>query len=176
MFVPRWDLNDRHPTNEIFRRGEERKHCHLVAEKSMAGSEMALTAYGKPLTEVYSFKYLGRILPALDKDWPSVISNTRNARKKWVRLLKVLGREGADSRTLGTLHREVAHMVLLFGSLTWVMSQCIGRTLGGFCHRSIRRPKGRQPIWKVDGRWVYPHLAVAITQADLEEVDAFFDR
>ena len=44
---------------------------------------MALTDYGQPLMEVYSFKYLGKIMLALEDYWPEVVSNLRKARKKW---------------------------------------------------------------------------------------------
>ena len=77
------------------------------------------------LTMAYYFKYMGRVLSALENDWPAVVTKLRKAQKKWVRLLRVLGREGADDRTLGTFYMVVVQVVLIFVSETWVMYPCI---------------------------------------------------
>ena len=79
----------------------------MESEEARAGGEMDLTTYIQPLTEVSSFKYIGRLLPALECDWPSVVSNHSNARKKWARLLIFLGWESADSRKSGDLYMAV---------------------------------------------------------------------
>ena len=49
--------------------------------------------------EVPPFKYLGRVTLDSDNDWPEVVANLRNAQKKWARLLRVMGWEGADAHT-----------------------------------------------------------------------------
>ena len=41
---------------------------------------------------VYSFRYMGRILQRLDKDWSEVLRKTRKARQVWGRLGKFLHR------------------------------------------------------------------------------------
>ena len=61
--------------------------------------ERSLTAYGVPLSQVTSFKYLGRVLDTEDDNWPEVVRNLRRTRQKWVRLFQALRREGADART-----------------------------------------------------------------------------
>ena len=68
MFMPRRALNGRHPTTEIYKRGEDCTRRRMEAEEAMTGEEMALTYYGHPITAVYSFKYPGRVLSALDDD------------------------------------------------------------------------------------------------------------
>ena len=73
----------------------------------------------------------------MENDWPAVVTKLRKDQKKWVRLLRVLGREGADDRTLGTFYMVVVQVVLIFVSETWVMYPCIRRTLVGFHHRVI---------------------------------------
>ena len=83
MFLPWRDLNGRHPTAEIYRRGEEYKHIHLEAEEAMAGSGTSLNTYGKHLMTVLFFKYLGRVLSDSDDNWKLVVSNLRNNRKNW---------------------------------------------------------------------------------------------
>ena len=79
------------------------------------GVEVSLNAYGQPLLEVYSFKYLVRILLALNEECLLVVYNLRKVKKKWACLSGVLGQEGADTRTLGTFYRAVVQTVLLFG-------------------------------------------------------------
>ena len=46
------------------------------------------------------FKYLRIILTATDNDWPAVVINLGKARRSWVRLSRVLVREGADPKVL----------------------------------------------------------------------------
>ena len=78
--------------------------------------------YGKPLTAVSSFKYLGQTLPSSDDDCLAVEQNLRMAWVKWVWLKKCLGREVADRRTVGRFYVAALQVVLLFGSETWVLT------------------------------------------------------
>ena len=48
----------------------ERKWNRLEEEDTREGTERALTAYGSPLSQVTSFKYLERVLAAEDNSWP----------------------------------------------------------------------------------------------------------
>ena len=68
MFVSHKDLNGRHMTTDFCRRGAERKWRRLAEEEARTEANMAITAYGIPLTLVTPFKYLGRIITAKDKD------------------------------------------------------------------------------------------------------------
>ena len=104
----------------------------------------ALTAYGVPLYQVTSFKYLGRVLAAEDDYWPAVVRNLRHARQKWARLSWVLSREGVDSRTLGQIYLVVVQLVLIYGSETWVLTPHMQRVLVVFHHRVSCRLTGRQ--------------------------------
>ena len=74
--------------------------------------------YGTPLVAVILFKYLGQNLSSSNEDWPEVEYNLRRARVKWVRLEKILEREGADRRTAGRFYVVVVQEVLLFGTYT----------------------------------------------------------
>ena len=95
---------------------------------------MGLTDYGNPLIAVFSFKYLGRVMPASDENWKVVISNIWKEQRKWAQLLRVLGWEGKDTPTSGNFYLAVVQAVLLFGLDIWVMSPRIGSTLGGLHH------------------------------------------
>ena len=57
--------------------------------------ERALTAYGEPLSQVTSFKYLWRVLAAEDNSWLEMARNLRNDRQKWVWLTRILSKERA---------------------------------------------------------------------------------
>ena len=89
MFVPQKELNGRHLATELCMRGMDSKWCRLAEEKAWEGAERAITAYGSPLSQITSFKYLGRVLVAEDNDWPSVVHNLWRTKKKWERLTRV---------------------------------------------------------------------------------------
>ena len=50
-----------------------------------------------------------------DDDWPTVVGNLRNARKSWARMMRILGREGAEPRISGMFFKSVVQAVLLLG-------------------------------------------------------------
>ena len=82
----------------------------------------------------------------------------------------MLGREGADALASGMLYVEDVQVVLLYGSDMLVMYPCIRRNLGGFNHRVEHILTGRQTNMGLDGRWVYPPLAGAMSS---EEISAY---
>ena len=51
-----------------------------MEEKAPAGTERLLNAYEVPVSQVTSFKYLGRVLMTEDNYWLSVVCNLRRAR------------------------------------------------------------------------------------------------
>ena len=70
-----------------------------MAETEMRENlERAFHAYGQPMEAVSEFWYLGRLLTATDDDWMAVTGNIKKAQRSWVRLARVLGREGADPK------------------------------------------------------------------------------
>ena len=56
------------------------------------------------LAKVTTLKYIGRILTAVDDNWPLVVINLRKSIRKWARLTRVLSREGTDARTSGQIY------------------------------------------------------------------------
>ena len=84
-------------------------------------SEQAFHTYVKPMEAVSEFCYLWRLLTATDDDWPTVAGNIRKAGVSWGRLVRVLGREGADPKVSRSFYTTVTQQVLLFGSDTWVL-------------------------------------------------------
>ena len=147
-----------------------------MKEETWEGEESALTAYRGPLTPVYYFKYLERILSELDDDWLTVVHNLIWVLKKWERLTRLLGREGTDAWTSGMFYVEVVQVVMLYGSETWVMSLHIGITLSIFHHRVDRILMECQLCRGLYRIWVYPLLVEDIAEAVLKEVETYVYR
>ena len=104
MFVSQWALKIWKPYIDLFLWGEEKNLCRMVEEEERGGTANFLTSYGIPLTPVSSLNYLGRILLVADDNSLAVVRNLRLARKKWVRLTLMLGKEGVDAQTLGVFY------------------------------------------------------------------------
>ena len=58
--------------------------------------ERDFKAYGDPLDNVTSFRYLGQVLKAVYNDWLVVVGNLGKARKSWGRLSRILSQEGEN--------------------------------------------------------------------------------
>ena len=118
MLVPRQALNGRHPVTAQCARGEEWKRRRFEEAEARESSERAFEAYGKPLKNVLTFRYLGRVLMTGDDDWIALVVNLEKARKSWGRLSWVLVREGADPKVSGNFYKAVSQAVLVFGAET----------------------------------------------------------
>ena len=120
----------------------ESKWRRLEEEEAQEGTERAITDYIVPLSQITFFKYLGRVLAEEDNDCPEVVRNLSRARQKYVRLNRLLIREGADDRTSGQIYLAVVQSVLLYNSDTWVLTRRMQRVIGGFHHRVAHRMSG----------------------------------
>ena len=86
MQVPKRALNRRHPVTAHCLKGAERKRRRLAEAETRENSEWVFEAYGAPIESVTEFKYMGRILTAIDDDCPAVVGNLGKARRSWGRL------------------------------------------------------------------------------------------
>ena len=173
MFVPQKALNGRHLNTTLCRRVMERKWRLLSEEEAREGAERAHTAYRFPLSQVTSFKLLGRVLVAEENEWTEVVHNLRSARQKWAWLNRVLIREGLYAWTSGKIYLAVVQSVLLYESETWVLTLCMERFLGGFHHSVAHRLTGQQMRKGQNGGWVYSPLEDAMAEARLQEVETY---
>ena len=64
----------------------------MAEEEMQEIAERAFQAYGRPLVIVTLFKYLGRLLTAVDDNFLVVVGNLRKAQKSWTWLTRLLGR------------------------------------------------------------------------------------
>ena len=147
MFVPWVALNQRLPTTNLCTQNIDRKRRQMAEEEVWVSAVIAFQVYGRPLETVSSFKYLGRLITAMDDDWMSVIVNLQNMRKSWSRLSRILRLEGVDYQTLGNLYLTIVQAVLIFSTYIWVLTLIIGRLVGEFHHRLARQILGKQP-WR----------------------------
>ena len=82
-----------------------------------------------------------------------LIYHVEKARKSWYQLDRILGREGADTRTSGRFYIAIVQAVFLFGLETWVVTPRIKRLLGCFHHRVARRLSGDFTRKQTDRMW-----------------------
>ena len=75
ILVPRRSLNGRHSSTVQCARGAERKRRRLAELEIRERSEQAFEAYGKPIQNVLTFRYLGRVLTVGDDDCLAVVGN-----------------------------------------------------------------------------------------------------
>ena len=68
MLVPWEALNGTHRRISQCNRGAEWKRLKLAAEEEREVTTRAFSAYGGPLEMVTSFRYMGQVIPATDKD------------------------------------------------------------------------------------------------------------
>ena len=88
-----------------------------------------------------------------------MVGNIGKARKSWGRLSRILRREGADTKVLGSFYKVVAQAVLLFRAEMWVLTPRMERALDSLHHRVTQRITGSQPQRWGYGSWEYPPLA-----------------
>ena len=95
MLVPWQALNGRHPATEQCARGAEQKRWRLTEVELRESLERSFEAYREPLDNVTAFRYLRRVLTAVNNDCLAVVGNLGKAQKSWGRLSRILIREGA---------------------------------------------------------------------------------
>ena len=85
--------------------GAERERRRLAEEELRESTERAFRSYGEPLEHVTAFRYLGRVMTAVDDYWTTVVGKLQRERKSWGRLLRILSREWADMKVSGYFSR-----------------------------------------------------------------------
>ena len=86
-----------------------------------------------------------------DENWPEVTGNLQKAGNIWVRMSRILIREGADPKVSWHFFKAVVQAVLLLGAEMWVLTPRMERALTRFHHRFARRITRRQPRRRVVG-------------------------
>ena len=79
MLVSWRALNGRNPATAQCARGAEWKRRRLAEAETRKSSERAFKAYGEPIQNVSTFRYLGRVLTEGDNNWLAVVGNLGKA-------------------------------------------------------------------------------------------------
>ena len=124
-------LNGTHRRTSQCNQGADRKRQKLAAEKEREVTVRAFSAYGLPLENVTSFRYLGRVISAADDNWLAVARKFYQARAVWRRMMRILSREEAAPWVSGLFFKAEVHAVLLFRLETWVATPLHGQGCGG---------------------------------------------
>ena len=77
------------------------------------------------------------MLTATDEDLAGVILNLSTARKGWVQMLRILGREGVNVQVSCMFYKTMVQDVLLYGSEMWVLAPWVFQTFVAFHHRVV---------------------------------------
>ena len=65
-----------------------------------------------------SFRYPERVILEAADNWTAVVRNLYRERAVWKRMKRIRSMEGAEPRVSGLFFKDVAQVVLLFGSDT----------------------------------------------------------
>ena len=150
MLVPWKALNGTHRIMTQCNRGAERKRQRLAAEEERLVTDRTFSAYGIPLDMVTPFKYLEWVISATDDNWSVMVRNLSQAKKFWIRMSRILIREGAAPRVFGLFFKAVIQAVLIFGEETWVITPRTGKALEWFQNQAARWLTGNLSLSTTD--------------------------
>ena len=169
-------LNGLHQCKVNFKKGEERKRRRLAVEKEREVTSWAFSAYGRHPEMVTSFRYLGRVVSAADKDWLAVIRNMEKAQAVQKNIIRILIREGERPRVSGFFFKAFVQSVLLFGAETWVVNPYIGRVLGGLQDHVAQQLTERILRRRGDRKWEYSSVEAARAEVGFETMETYICR
>ena len=93
------------------------------------------------------------MLDRSEKKWPEVLWNYRKALRVWIRLWKLLQREGDKPQVSVMFYHAVVQTVLLFGVKTWVLSEAMYRKLEGSHVGLLKQITGQREAQQKDRTW-----------------------
>ena len=96
---------------------------------------MVIRYYDQQLETVPSFKNLVHLLTATYDNFLYTMANLRKARNIWYRMVRILGRGGADTSNPSHLYVAIIQYILMFVLGTWFVTPRIKCLLGVFHHR-----------------------------------------
>ena len=88
-------------------------------------------------------------------NWPVVFWNVSKACQVWIRLGKLLQREGADHLVSAMYNQAVVQAVLLFGAKTWVLLAAMSKNMEGVHVVFLKHDTGKKSNKKKAGIWSY---------------------
>ena len=91
--------------------------------------------------------------------------NLRKAQRRGGVISKVTTKTGAMVRACWVLYKVVVHLVLLYGSNSWVVTGATLKLLEGFHHQADQIIDGMTSWHMTDGEWEYPLVSDALEAA-----------
>ena len=87
MEVPEWGAPTHSTVQTGSREEEENKRWILSVDEEREFIARFFVIYGHPLEMVISFRYLVRVILAVDNNWTEVVSNLSRMRAVWKRMM-----------------------------------------------------------------------------------------
>jgi len=153
-----------------------RRERYFKAQHQLEAKEVTFQIAGVESERVSSFRYLGRILDENDDDSHALTRQLARARARWGRMASVLRSKGVNTRAMGYFYRAVVQAILLYGSETWVLTNCQLKRLSNFHARVARYLAGRHIQQNEDGTWVQPPTTNVLEEAGLQTIDEYIKR
>ena len=104
MFFPNTEVYNYQPNTEICKRGADHKRQRLATEDSRRATDQVIMAQKVPLYTVHVFKYLDRLFPNNDDDWPTVHADIFKYQNIWERISWILARDGMSPTVSGMFY------------------------------------------------------------------------
>ena len=108
VFFTRKFLNTTYQLTKRCDKGADAKLWLYVVEDFQRSLGILLTVHRRDLDSVDVFEYLGIMMSSDDSYWPEVFENICKWHEKWVRISKILVKEGAEVRILGKFYTIMA--------------------------------------------------------------------
>ena len=82
---------------------------------------------------------MGHTVVFNNSDWAYLHINMRKEQRLWRVVSKLLTHIGETVRAQARMYKDVLHMVLLYRSESWVVTEAVLEVLEGFHHQVVRR-------------------------------------
>ena len=101
-------------------------------------NQVAIKVDLNPIKATTAILYLWRTIAYNNSDWADLYINLQKYHSRWGVVEKVLAKTGSPIKARTMMYKVVVHVVLLYPSEIWVVTDAIMTVLDGFCHRIAR--------------------------------------
>ena len=150
------------------KRAESKQWC-LAEEEGRAVTSRVFIVYRQPINMALYFKDLGRVILAVDDEFPAVIQNLTKAQTVFLRISKIFSREETRPGFF-LFYRDVVQSVFLFYADTLLVTPCTGLILGGYQYQVARQLMRWLPRWRFNKRWEYTSAEVVREEMQFETI------
>ena len=97
-------------------------------------SPVPIIVNAEPLEPAPTFPYLGRTVTYSNSNWAALYKNLSKVRWRWGVVDKVVIKTGATVQVQGIHYKAIFHMVLIYGSKSWVVTASMLKLIEVFHH------------------------------------------